>query len=537
MGPASIAYNHLTGGLNVLEFRGGPHGILNGYPLAVLLPTGVVSYITLTNVPGGTATVGFALDSAGNLWAADALGNRVGMINPFGVWTTVASTGLNAPSNVCCSPVDGSVYVTERRGYRVLRVSPDGNVSTLAGSLTAGFVDGVGSSAGFEGLAGCVVDSAGNVVVADKSRIRRVTPAGAVNTIAGAIFPAYADGVGTYAQFSSPQNMVYDSAGNLFVTDYDNAVVRVIAPDGNVVSIGNSSGFAINASAYKDGSALQATFTSPFGIAIDPAGKVYVSDLEESVIRVINVARVTPATVTPPAASRSGAILGLLALLALIPLAALVCFVLHRARRRGQAAGKPLGEAAVSATVSIEAFLTDVTLDALLGEGGFATVYSARWCGTKVAAKVLKRSVGAVALRSRGFDMKRPDAFASASAFLSVGLGSEDVGDAIGREIALLSQLRHPNIVSLVRFRSERDADASLNSPFASVRIRQGAADAADGDCDGRCTEQPARALLAGEAGLARARGDPLRHCARRGVPPQPVSDPPGLEAGQCVAV
>jgi len=304
------------------------------------------------------------------------------------------------------------------------------------------------------GLAGCVVDSAGNVVVADRSRIRRVTPAGAVTTIAGAIFPSYANGAGTNAQFSHPQNLVYDRSGNLFVTDVDNAVVRVIAPDGSVVSIGNVSNFAANASAYQDGSALHATFTTPFGIAIDQAGTVYVSDMNESVIRVINVVRVAPASLP----SRSRAILGLLALLAMIPLAALGYLVALRARRREEASGKPpAGDYVLTPApaVSFEAFITDVTLDALLGQGGFASVYSARWCGTRVAAKVLKRSVGAVALRSRGFDSKRSGADAAATAFLSVGVGSEDAEDAIVHEVALLAQLRHPNIVSLYAYVKE----------------------------------------------------------------------------------
>jgi len=150
MGPGSIGYSSLFNGLVVVEQNGGRIGY--SAALAVLLPIGEISLITVSDLPDSApvVVVGTAVDSAGNAWVVDAYSNRVAKISPTGSWITVASSGLNTPANVCCAP-DGGVYVTERHGYRVLHVSPAGNVSTLAGSLTSGYADGVGTAAGFTG--------------------------------------------------------------------------------------------------------------------------------------------------------------------------------------------------------------------------------------------------------------------------------------------------------------------------------------------------------------------------------------------------
>lgn len=160
MGPSSISYNSLFNGLNVVELPGGHVGY--GLFVAVLLPAGEISIVTLMNLPAGlTEIVGTAVDSAGNAWVVDVYSNRVAKISPTGSWTTVASTGMNTPANVCCAP-DGGVYVTERHGYRVLHVTPTGNVSTLAGSLTSGYADGVGNAAGFTGASLWIVGGQGS---------------------------------------------------------------------------------------------------------------------------------------------------------------------------------------------------------------------------------------------------------------------------------------------------------------------------------------------------------------------------------------
>ena len=162
MGPGPIVYSGSFRGLYVLEYIGGPQGVLIGAPLAVVLPSGVISYITVDYPSGGGwFVVGMAVDSAGNAWVVDAYNNTLAKISQTGSWTTVASTGLSRPANICCAP-DGGVYVTESPGYRVLHVSPAGNMSTLAGSLTSGYADGVGTAAGFTGASRWIVGGQGS---------------------------------------------------------------------------------------------------------------------------------------------------------------------------------------------------------------------------------------------------------------------------------------------------------------------------------------------------------------------------------------
>ena len=104
-------------------------------------------------------------------------------------------------------------------------------VTTLAGSGSPSFVDGTGTGASFNGSNGIGVDSAGNVYVADTSnhRIRKITPAGVVTTLAGSGSPSFVDGTGTGASFNYPTGVVVDSAGNVYVADNGNNRIRKIS--------------------------------------------------------------------------------------------------------------------------------------------------------------------------------------------------------------------------------------------------------------------------------------------------------------------
>ncbi|MFM8395321.1 MAG: hypothetical protein ACKOB4_15515, partial [Acidobacteriota bacterium] len=96
-------------------------------------------------------------------------------------------------------------------------------VTTLAGIITAGYADGVGVSARFNGPLGIAVDKNDNVIVADfrNARIRRITPDGNVSTIAGS-GTGFVDGVGIYARFNSPTGVAVNRDGNIIVADYGN---------------------------------------------------------------------------------------------------------------------------------------------------------------------------------------------------------------------------------------------------------------------------------------------------------------------------
>ena len=128
----------------------------------------------------------------------------------------------------------GNVYVADSENSRIRFITPSGTVTTLAGNGTSGFLDGVGTYAQFNRPRGVAVDSSGNVYVADTNnhRIRLITPNGTVTTLAGSGSNLYADGVGTNAKFSSPSDVAVDSSGNVYVADQYNFRIRFITPSG-----------------------------------------------------------------------------------------------------------------------------------------------------------------------------------------------------------------------------------------------------------------------------------------------------------------
>ena len=165
--------------------------------------------------------------------------------------------------------------ITRRNAFKI----PPGIVTTFAGS-TNGYLDGTGTGARFASPYGVAVDSAGTVYVADtfNNRIRKITPAGVVTTLAGST-EGYLDGTGTGAQFSYPYGVAVDSAGNLYVADSTNNRIRKITPAGVVTTLAGST------QGYLDGTGTGAQFTTPYGVAVDSAGNLYVADSENNRIR------------------------------------------------------------------------------------------------------------------------------------------------------------------------------------------------------------------------------------------------------------
>ena len=242
---------------------------------------------------------GVAVDSAGNVYVADSSNNRIRVVSPGGVVSTLAGTGgigsadgaassatFNDPQGVAVGNT-GNVYVADSINSRIRVISPGGNVSTLAGGSQgagfAGFADGDGSSAQFFSPHGVAVDGVGNVYVADTAnhRIRVVSPSGSVSTLAGGSW-GFADGSGMSAQFNSPRGVAVDSAGNVYVADMGNNRIRLIT-NGTVSTLagGGVAGFA-------DGIGLSAQFSSPQSVAVDGAGNIYVVDSENRRIRFVS---------------------------------------------------------------------------------------------------------------------------------------------------------------------------------------------------------------------------------------------------------
>ena len=155
----------------------------------------------------------------------------------------------------------------------------------LAGALGgAGRADDVGADARFNGLGGLAWDGAGNLYVGDNSAIRKIALAtGAVTTLAGALGTSgFADGVGATARFAGASALVWDGAGNLYVADTSNDIIRkVVVATGAVSTVaGSPKQFMV-----VDGVGAQARFWYPVGLALDGAGNLFVSDSGGGTIR------------------------------------------------------------------------------------------------------------------------------------------------------------------------------------------------------------------------------------------------------------
>lgn len=234
---------------------------------------------------------GVAVDAAGNLIVADAENNTIRRITPAGEVVTIAGTagtagsadGIGAAARfdfpvAVAADAAGNVYVTDTLNHTIRKITPAGQVTTLAGlARTLGSSDGAGGAARFHGPSAVTVDRGGTIYVVDRSNhtIRRITGSGDVTTLAGAPgIAGAADGVGGAASFRLPEAIAADGAGNLYVTDLANFTVRKITPAGAVTTIAGSAGQR----GSSDGVGPAARFSFPWGIAADSDGTLYVAD-------------------------------------------------------------------------------------------------------------------------------------------------------------------------------------------------------------------------------------------------------------------
>lgn len=193
---------------------------------------------------------GTVVDAHGNVFVADGGDcHCIRRIAPDGQVTIFAgghagfadglgtAAAFDTPSAVAIDRL-GNLYVADTHNNAIRKVAPDGSVSTLAGGGDAGYLDGIGRAARFDGPVGVAVDRDGNVFVADtyNDRIRRIGKDGAVTTVAGSGAPAYLGGTGSAAAFDTPSAIAVDKHGVLFVADTGNNAIRRIGKDGAVTT-------------------------------------------------------------------------------------------------------------------------------------------------------------------------------------------------------------------------------------------------------------------------------------------------------------
>jgi len=174
----------------------------------------------------------------------------------------VSVAQFNQPYGIAVNVANDDIYIADTFNYKIRKISGT-TVSTFAGS-TQGFADGTGTAAQFNLILGLVVDSNGNVFVIDGPRIRRITPAGVVTTFAGGATAGYLDGTGTAAQFGNGSNgITIDASNNLYIADVNNYRIRRITPAGVVTTIAGDGNIGTT-----DGVGTSASFSTMSGIAI-----------------------------------------------------------------------------------------------------------------------------------------------------------------------------------------------------------------------------------------------------------------------------
>ena len=236
-----------------------------------------------------------AIDKAGNIYIADRDNDVIRKIAPDGTVSTVAGDGQRGYQDGAAAqarfsqPIDvdvdaaGNLYVADNLNNCIRKITPDGTVETLAGSGTAGFADGSGDAAQFDHPSGLCVDAEGNVLVADRmnNRIRKITAEGEVSTLAGSGRAGMDDGPATYASFNGPYGVNTGPDGAVYVADLNNHKIRKIDTDGTVTTIaGSAAGFA-------NGTGSAAQFNNPTDICVADDGTIYVADMSNNRIRTI----------------------------------------------------------------------------------------------------------------------------------------------------------------------------------------------------------------------------------------------------------
>jgi len=242
---------------------------------------------------------------------------------------------FSTPSAIALGP-GGDLYVADTGNNAIRRIAPDGAVTTLAGDGVAGHRDGAAAEARFNGPVGLAVDAGGRVVVADtyNDRIRAISPDGIVSTIAGSGLTGAMDGLAELAQFDTPCGVAIGPDGIITIADTGSGLLRLLDPDGNVATSALifPEGFARPTSlafadqllyvtdgrgriievdehgatrlvagslpGFADGEAAEARFRAPAGLAAAP-GRLVVADAGNALVRL--VAAASRSDVRPPA--------------------------------------------------------------------------------------------------------------------------------------------------------------------------------------------------------------------------------------------
>ena len=266
---------------------------------------GIIGTVAGNGTPGNSGDGGIAtnaelanptrvaLDAAGNLYIADTGNFLIRKVDASGTINTVAGDGakflgvgpatsawLSLPNGVAAD-ASGNLYIADSGNNRVAKVTADGTISTVAGIGTAGFSGdgGPAARAQFSGPTSVAVDAAGNLYIADQLNhcVRKVTPGGAISTVAGNGQGGFSGdgGPAANAQLNFPRGVAVDPVGNLYIADFSNSRIRKVTSDGIISTV---AGNGQPGSSGDGGLALNAQLAYPAGVAFDAARNLYIAD-------------------------------------------------------------------------------------------------------------------------------------------------------------------------------------------------------------------------------------------------------------------
>jgi len=292
-----------------------------------ITPSGTLSIFAGTGSTGapvaGAATSsplnqpeGLAIDGAGNIYVADTSSNRIVKITPGGILSIVAGSGaigapnpgpaissaLDEPTGVAVDH-SGNLYVADYDNQLVEKVTSSGTLSVIAGTGTYGTaVAGPATSSPLGSPSDVAVDSSGNVYVGvETSQVAKITPAGTLSIVAGTgTYGAVTPGPATASNLGWAYSLAFDNAGNFYVADYDNAQILKVTPSGTLsVVAGTGTGGTPTA-----GSPTASELDYPEGVAVDNAGNVYIADTYSNYVdEVIGLVPGAPSGVSATATS------------------------------------------------------------------------------------------------------------------------------------------------------------------------------------------------------------------------------------------
>lgn len=270
-----------TPGDNAVTFNGHIAEVINATSknLEVIVPRGARSGPVEVTVNGESATGPVAFNYILTVDVSTHAGSgKLGFTDG-----EAAAARFDSPVGLELT-TSGDLIVVDYWNHSIRIVSDDGSVSTLAGDGSKGLADGVGSSARFFRPVDVVSNSNGILFVSDfeNHRIRQITPSGRVTTFAGSR-PGYNDGSSHAARFRFPAGITMAPNDTLFVSDSENNLIRWIAPDGEVGTYVGSGNFG-----FVDGYATDVQFRWPFGLDSDDKKRLFVADHTNHSIRLVS---------------------------------------------------------------------------------------------------------------------------------------------------------------------------------------------------------------------------------------------------------